>query len=103
MGARRKSTEPDSSLYYSDPFLGSLFTFATTGEWEVEVVPLIVGQRLVKEKELLETLRTFGIGKEDGKRIICRLGCTLLNEHEKLFGRYCRLTFGPSSSLSQLW
>jgi hypothetical protein len=23
VGARRKSTEPDSSLYYSDPFLGS--------------------------------------------------------------------------------
>jgi hypothetical protein len=55
-----------------------------------------VGQRSFKvlEKEWLETLRIFGIGEEDGKRIIDRLGNTLLNEHENLFG--------PSSSLSQL-
>ncbi len=60
------------------------------------VVPLVVGQRSFKvlEKEWLETLRIFGIGEEDGKRIIDRLGNTLLNEHENLFG--------PSSSLSQL-
>jgi hypothetical protein len=36
----------------------------------------------------LETLRIFGIGKEDGKRIIGRLGHTLLDEHEKVFDRY---------------
>jgi hypothetical protein len=44
-----------------------------------------VGQRSVTEKEWLEALRTFGIGKEEGKRIIGRLGRTLLNEHEKAF------------------
>jgi hypothetical protein len=52
-------------------------------DWDVEVVPLVVGQRSVKEKEWLETLRIFGINKEDGKRIIGRLGYTLLNENEK--------------------
>ena len=50
----------------------------------------------------MESLRIFWIGKEDGKRIIGRLGHTLLNEHEKLFGSYWRHTFGPSSSLLQL-
>ncbi len=55
-------------------------------EWEVAVVPLVTGQRSVREKECLETLRIFGIGKEDGQRIIGRLGRTLLDEHEKLFG-----------------
>jgi hypothetical protein len=75
---------------------------AVDQEWEVEVVPLVVGQRSVKEKEWVETIRIFGISKEDGKRIIGRLGCTLLNEHEKLFGSYWRHTFGPSSSLLQL-
>ena len=34
--------------------------------------------------ECLEALRIFGIGKEDGQRIIGRLGHTLLDEHEKL-------------------
>jgi hypothetical protein len=57
---------------------------------------------LIKEKEWLETLSTFGIGKEDEKRIIDRLGYTLLNEHVKLFGIYWRHTFGSSSSLSQM-
>jgi len=43
--------------------------------WEVEVVPLVVGQRSVKEKEWLETLRFFGITKdsEDRRKIISRL------------------------------
>jgi hypothetical protein len=70
--------------------------------WEVKVVPLVAGQRSVREKEWLEALRIFGIGKEDGKRIIGRLGRTLFDEHEKLFGSYWRHTFGPSSSLLQL-
>jgi hypothetical protein len=35
--------------------------------------PPVVGQRSVREKEWLETLRIFGIGKEDGKRIINKL------------------------------
>ena len=84
------------------PILTGLRALAVDREWEVEVVPLVVGQRSVKEKEWVETIRIFGISKEDGKRIIGRLGCTLLNEHEKLFGSYWRHTFGPSSSLLQL-
>ena len=58
--------------------------------------------RSVKEKEWMESFKTFGIGKEDGKKIIQRLGLTLLSEHEKLFGRYWRHTFGPPSSLLKL-
>jgi hypothetical protein len=50
----------------------------------------------------LEALRIFGIGKEDGQRILGRLGRTLLDEHEKLFGSYWRQTVGPSSSMLQL-
>ena len=45
---------------------------------------MVVGQRSVKEKEWLETFKIFGIGKEDGMKIIGRLGYTLFNEHEKL-------------------
>jgi hypothetical protein len=66
------------------------------------VVPLVAGQRSVREKEWLEALRIFGIGKEDGQRILGRLGRTLLDEDEKLFGSYWRQTFGPSSSVLQL-
>jgi hypothetical protein len=84
------------------PILTGLRALAEERGWEVEVVPLVAGQRSVREKEWLEALRIFGIGKEDGKRIIDRLGRTLLDEHEKLFGSYWRNTFGPSSSLSQL-
>ena len=63
---------------------------ALAGEWgwEVEVLPLVAGQRSVREKEWLESLKTFGISAEEGKRIIHRLGGTLLSEHEKLFGSY---------------
>ena len=56
--------------------------------WEVEVIPLVAGQRSVREKEWLESFRVFGIGKDDGQKIIQRLGLTLLREHEKLFGSY---------------
>ena len=70
------------------PILVGLRDLAEDREWEVEVVPLVVGQSSVKEKEWLETLRFFGIGKEDGKKIISRLTHTLLNEHEKIFGNY---------------
>ena len=49
---------------------------------------MVAGQRSVKEKKWLEAFKVFGIGKEDGKKIIHRLGHTLLNEHEKLFGSY---------------
>ena len=63
---------------------------------------MVVGQRSVKEKEWLESCKVFGIEKEDGKKIIHRLGHTLLNEHDKLFGSYWRHTFGPPSSLLQV-
>jgi hypothetical protein len=84
------------------PILTGLRTLTVDREWEVEVVPLVVGQRSVKEKEWLETLSIFGIGKENGQRIIGRLGHTLLNEQEKLFGSYWWHTFWSSSSLFQL-
>jgi hypothetical protein len=89
------------------PILTGLGTLAADREWEVEPVVPLVEQRSVKEKEWLETLRFFGIrfyriGKEDRNRIIGRLGHTLLNEYEKLFGSYWRHTFGSSSSLLQL-
>ncbi len=53
-------------------------------------------------KEWLEALKIFGIGKEEGQRILGRLGRALLDEHEKLFGSYWRQTLGPSSSMQQL-
>ena len=79
-----------------------LRALATDRGWEVEVVPLVTGQRSVKEKEWMESFKIFGIGKEDGKNIIQRLGLTLLSEHEKLFGSSWRHAFGPPSSLLQL-
>ncbi len=84
------------------PILPGLRALAEERGWEIEVVPMVAGQRSVREKEWLEALRLFGIGKEDGQRILGRLGRTLLDEHEKLFGSYWRLTFGPSSSIQQL-
>ena len=70
------------------PILTGLRALAGERGWEVEVVPLVAGQRSVREKKWLEALRIFGIGKEDGQRILGRLGRTLLDEHEKLFGSY---------------
>jgi len=55
-----------------------------------------------KRVEWLESMKTFGISAEDGKRIIYRLGSLLLSEHEKLFGSYWRQVFGPPSSLMHL-
>ena len=84
------------------PILTGRRALATDRGWEVEVVLLVAGQRSVKEKEWLESFRVFGIDKEDGKKILRKLGLTLLNEHEKLFCSYWRQTFGSSSSLLQL-
>jgi hypothetical protein len=67
------------------PILTGLRVLTSERGWEVEVVPLVVGRRSVREKECLEVLRIFGIGKEDGKRIISKLGHTLLDEHEKFY------------------
>ena len=65
------------------PILKGLGTLAAEREWEVEVVPLVVGHRSVKETEWLEPLGIFGIGKEDGKRIIGRLGHTQATQRER--------------------
>ena len=107
-----KRTDDYSEAYYRDmkrvaeqqhtPILTGLRALATDRGWEVEVVPLVAGQRSVKEKKWLESFRVFGIDKEDGKKISHKLGITLLNEHEKLFCSYWRQTFGPSGSLLQL-
>jgi hypothetical protein len=85
------------------PILTGLRALAGERGWEIEVVPMVTGQRSVREKEWLEALRIFGIGKEHGQRILGRLGRTLLDEHEKLFGSYWRLTFGPSSSMARTY
>ncbi len=84
------------------PIMIGLRALAEEREWEVVVVPLVAGQRSVREKEWLEAFKTFGIGKEDGQRIITRLGLTILDEHEKLFGSYWWYTFGPSNIMMQL-
>ena len=42
----------------------------------------------MKESEWMESFKIFEIGKENGKKIIQRIGFTLLSEHEKLFGSY---------------
>ena len=52
------------------------------------VLPLITGHRSVSQKGWIESMKTFGISTEDGKRIIYRLGTSLLSEHEKLIGIY---------------
>jgi hypothetical protein len=48
-------------------------------EWEVEVLPLVAGQRSVWEKEWKDSLNIFGINSKVGKKIIHRLGITLLS------------------------
>ena len=107
-----KRTSDTAETYYSDmksieerqhlPILEGLNALAEERGWVVEVLPLVAGQRSVKEKEWLAAMKTFGISAEDGKRIIYRLGNLLLSEHEKLFGRYWRQVFGPPSSLMHL-
>ena len=93
-----KRTADYPEAYYRDlrrvseqqytPILTGLRALTTDRGWEVEVVPLVSGQRSVKEKEGLESFRVFGIDKDDGKKILRKLGLTLLNEHEKLFCSY---------------
>jgi hypothetical protein len=80
------------------PILEGLNALTEEWGWVVEVLPLVAGQRSVREKEWLEAMKTFGISAEDGKRIIYRLGSLLLSEHEKLFGSYWWQVFGPPSS-----
>ena len=81
------------------PILTGLKALVADREWKVEVIPLVVGQRSVKEMEWLKSLKVFGIDKEDGKKVIQRLGQPLLNEHEKFFDSYWWHTFGTPSNL----
>ena len=72
-----KRTSDCGESYYQDmwrvedkqhaPILTGLRALEGERGWEIEVVPLVAGQRSVREKEWLEALRIFGIGKEDGK------------------------------------
>ena len=56
----------------------------------------------VRETEWIESMKTFGISTEEDKRIIRRLGLTLLTEHEKMFGNYWSQVYGPPSILTHL-
>jgi hypothetical protein len=64
-----KRTSESSESHYQDmwkveekqhtPKLTGLRELVTHRDWEVEVVPLVVGQRSFKEKEWLETFKIF--------------------------------------------
>ena len=79
----RKVTEQQHT-----PIIVGLRALTADRGWEVEVVPLVTGQRSVKEKEWLESFRVFRIDKEDGKKMLRKLGLTLLSDHEKLFNNF---------------
>ena len=55
---------------HTPTILEGLNALAEERGWVVEVLPLVAGQLSVREKECLEVMKTFGIGTEDGKRII---------------------------------
>jgi hypothetical protein len=79
-----KNTTDYSETYYRNmrrvseqqhtPILTGLRTLVADRGWEIEVVPLVVGQRSVKEKEWLESFRVFGIDKDDVKKMLRKLG-----------------------------
>jgi hypothetical protein len=48
------------------PILTGLRALAGERGWEIEVVPMVAGQWSVREKEWLEGLGIFGIGKDKG-------------------------------------
>jgi hypothetical protein len=45
------------------PILTVLRALAAHRDWEVEVVPLVVGQKSVNEKDWLETFKSLGLGQ----------------------------------------
>jgi hypothetical protein len=99
-----KRTADTSEMYYEDmravaekqhtPILVGLNALAEERGWKVEVMRLVAGQRSVREREWLESLKSFGISAEEGRRIV--------SEHEKLFGSYWRQGYGPPSSLADV-
>ena len=52
---------------------------------------MVAGQRSVIEKERLESFKVFGIGKEDDKKIIQRLGFT----HYSSSSTYLKVVYNP--------
>jgi hypothetical protein len=60
----------------------------------------LLGTEVGQRKEVVRVPQHLRDGVEDGKTIIHRLGCTLLNEHEKLFGSYWRPIFGQLPALA---
>ncbi len=72
-----KRASDTAETYYSDmksiaerhhtPILEGLNALVGERGWVVEVLPLVDGQRSVREKECLESMKTFGISVEDGK------------------------------------
>jgi hypothetical protein len=77
-----KRVSDTAETYYSDmksiverqhtPILEGMNVLAGGRGWVVEVLPLVAGQCSVREKEWIESMKTFGINAEDGKRIIYR-------------------------------
>ena len=81
-----KRTADYSETYYRDmkrvaeqqhtPILTGLRTLVTDRGWEVEVVPLVVGQRSVKEKEWRNPLGSLGSTRRTRRRY-----CTNWDSH----------------------
>ena len=79
-----KRCSDTSETYYTDmksiaerqhtPILEGLNALPEERGWMLEVLPLVVVQRWVREKEWLEAMTMFGISSQDGKKIIYRLG-----------------------------
>ena len=85
------------------PILAGLSVLAEERGWVLEVMPLVTGQRSVRDTEWLLSLKKIGISAEEGKRIIRQLGLTLLTEHEtELFESYWRQFYGPLSNVTHL-
>jgi hypothetical protein len=90
-----KRASDTAETYYSDmqsitekqhtPILEGLNALSGERGWVVEVLPLVTGHRSVREKEWLESMKTFGTRTEDGKGFIYRLGSLLLLEEPLIF------------------
>ncbi len=61
------------------PILEGLNALTEARGWVVEVLPLLSGHRSVREKEWVETMKTFGISTEDEKESFIGLGSLLLS------------------------
>ena len=84
-----KRDTDSSESYYQDMWKVS----------EKQHTPILNGSPGTNVRSRVGGRKIFWIGKEDGKKIIHRLGHTLLNEYEKHFANYWRHTFGTPISL----